>query len=111
MLQNDIRQRNISQSGSKANINIKGSYYVEEGYYHNKEIKFPISSSYLVFILILMVTVFVAVIVIEKKLPPGLKLSEERRHPNRYFNNNYNCIDTSKNVSACGDFNVKVCFI
>lgn len=59
--------------------------YVEEGKQLERKIKYPLAAPYLLFVLILIVTTFVAVIVIEKKLPHGIKVSEEWKYPNRFI--------------------------
>lgn len=40
---------------------------------------------YLFFVLFLALSVFIAVIVIERKLPPGLKTADSNRYPNRFI--------------------------
>lgn len=79
--QSDIRQRNLK---STFTANYQGRP-VEDGKYHEKKINYPLSDSLLLFTLILIVTTFVAVIVIDKKLPYAIKETEEWKYPNRFI--------------------------
>lgn len=59
--------------------------YIEQGKRPPKKQQFSLPTSYLFFILFLVLSVFIAVIVIERKLPPGLKIHDVRRHPDRFI--------------------------
>lgn len=45
----------------------------------------PISTTHFLSLLILALAVCTLVIIIEKQLPPGLKIVDERNHPNRFI--------------------------
>ncbi|KAI4469139.1 metallopeptidase m28 family member [Holotrichia oblita] len=49
------------------------------------KILLPLPSNYLLAVLGLILLVFTAVIVIEKQLPPGLKVIDEHKHPDRFI--------------------------
>ncbi|KRT84652.1 hypothetical protein AMK59_1552, partial [Oryctes borbonicus] len=49
------------------------------------KISLPLPANYLLAVLGLILIVFTAVIVIEKQLPPGLKIAEEHRYPDRFI--------------------------
>lgn len=49
------------------------------------KINLPISTKHFFALLILILGVCTAVIVIEKRLPPGLKIADERNYPNRFI--------------------------
>lgn len=49
------------------------------------KIHLPLPSNYLLAVLGLILIVFAAVIVIEKQLPPGLKIADEHKYPNRFI--------------------------
>lgn len=53
---------------------------------HNKtNVELPLSTSYFLSLLGLILVVFALVIIIEKQLPPGLKISEEHKYPDRFI--------------------------
>lgn len=49
------------------------------------KIRLPLPANYLLAVLGLILIVFTAVIVIEKQLPPGLKIDEEHKYPERFI--------------------------
>lgn len=66
----------------------------------NKYDEAPLPTSYFLALLGLMFVVLISVIIIEKQLPPGIKISEEHKYPDRFISERaYNIL---KNLTALG---------
>lgn len=68
--------------------------------YHNVNSYQPVKTSHFFGVLILIVVVLVAVILVEKRLPPGLKIADEDKYPERFIAERaYNIL---KNLTSLG---------
>lgn len=54
-------------------------------YNNNNRINLPLKTSHLLSLFVLILVVCTLVIIIEKQLPPGLKINDEKQNPNRFI--------------------------